>query len=117
MYEIFSELCKIKNVTSYKVAKDTGIAASTLSAWKTGKYVPKQKTLIVISNYFNVSINYLMTGKDEDAAEKFGEEISILIAKIKNDSALIKALNIYFELPSHKRQHVIDIIHMLSDKN
>lgn len=117
MYEIFKQLCEVRNVTSYKVAKDTGISSTTLSAWKKGLYTPKQKTLLIISNYFNVSLNYLMTGTDKDTEEQFGKETSALIAKIKNDTALTQALQIYFELPPNKKQHVIDIIHMLGDKD
>lgn len=64
MYSIFEKLCAENNVTPYKVGKATEIATSTLSDWKTGKSNPKQDKLQKIANYFNVSVEYLITGKE-----------------------------------------------------
>lgn len=66
MYEVFEKLLESRGITAYKVAKDTGITTATLTSWKQGKYVPKQEKLIKIANYFNVSIEYLTTGKEEE---------------------------------------------------
>lgn len=66
MYEIFDTLCKGSNVTPYKVGKETGIATSTFSDWKNGKSTPKQDKLKKIADYFGVSIEYLMTGKEPE---------------------------------------------------
>lgn len=43
MYEIFAKLMKAKGCTAYQVAKETGIAQSTLSDWKNGKACQKQR--------------------------------------------------------------------------
>ena len=40
-YEKFKELLDEKGLSTYKVAKDVGVAQATFSAWKNGKYVPK----------------------------------------------------------------------------
>lgn len=69
MYEIFEKLLKSRGITAYKVAKDTGITTATLTSWKQGKYIPKQEKLIKIANYFNVSIEYLTTGKEPEITE------------------------------------------------
>ena len=63
MYEIFEELLKLHGITAYKVAKETGISTSTMTEWKKGKYVPKADKLQKIADYFDVSLEYLMTGK------------------------------------------------------
>lgn len=57
-YERFDKLCKEKNVTAYRVAKETGIAQVTLSNWKKGKYSPKIGKLQKIADFFGVSVNY-----------------------------------------------------------
>ena len=70
MYEIFEQLLSKYGVTAYKVAKETGITTATLSNWKQGKYTPKQDKLQKIADYFGVSLEYLMTGKEDAVKEK-----------------------------------------------
>lgn len=65
MYEIFVKLLEKYGVTAYKVSKATGIAGSTFTDWKTGRSTPKQDKLQKIADYFGVSLDYLMTGKEE----------------------------------------------------
>ena len=64
MYEIFSKLLHTYGVTPYKVSKETGVSQSTLSDWKLGKVTPKSDTMKKLADYFGVSIDYLMTGKE-----------------------------------------------------
>ena len=73
MYEIFEQLLFKYGVTAYKVAKETGITTATLSNWKQGKYTPKQDKLQKIADYFGVSLEYLMTGKEDVVKEKAPE--------------------------------------------
>lgn len=60
MYEKFVELLQKHNTTAYKVAKNTGIAYSTFSDWKSGRSNPKNEKLQKIANYFGVSVSYLI---------------------------------------------------------
>ena len=61
---------KEHNVTAYKVSKETGIATSTLSDWKKGRSTPKQDKLQKIADYFNVTIDYLLTGNNPEKKER-----------------------------------------------
>ena len=65
MYEIFEQLLSKHHVTPYKVAKATGVTTTTLTNWKQGKYTPKQDKLQKIADYFGVTLDYLMTGREE----------------------------------------------------
>lgn len=65
MYEVFEQLLQKHGVTSYKVAKEAGVTQTALSNWKSGRSTPTTKTLQKIADYFGVTIDYLMTGKDE----------------------------------------------------
>ena len=65
MYEVFEQLLQNHGVTSYKVAKEAGVTQTALSNWKSGRSTPTTKTLQKIADYFGVTIDYLMTGKDE----------------------------------------------------
>ena len=73
MYEIFVKLLEKYGLTAYKVSKATGIAGSTFSDWKTGRSNPKQDKLQKIADYFGVSLEYLMTGKEDVVKEKAPE--------------------------------------------
>lgn len=60
MYEKFAELLDKNNKTAYQVSKDTGIAQSVLSDWKTGRSKPKVDKLKLLADYFGVSIEYFL---------------------------------------------------------
>ena len=65
MYEKFVQLLQKSGITAYKVSKDTGISQSTLSDWKTGRATPKADKLLVLAHYFNVSIEFFLTNKED----------------------------------------------------
>lgn len=68
MYSIFEELLQKYGVSTYKVSKETGIAQSVFSSWKNGISTPKQDKMQKIADYFGVSVDYLISGKEN--AEK-----------------------------------------------
>ena len=59
-YKRFEVLLKSRNITAYRVSKDTGIGQSTFSDWKSGRSRPKLDKLAKIANYFNVSLEYFV---------------------------------------------------------
>lgn len=65
MYEKFIVLLVKHNKTAYRVSKDTGIAQSVLSDWKTGRSKPKADKLKILADYFSVSIEYFLEGDEE----------------------------------------------------
>ena len=78
-YENFEKLCKAKNIKPATVSKETGISTATLSNWKKDNYTPKQDKLSIIADYFNVSVDYLMTGKEPEISDDMVlEEIELL---------------------------------------
>lgn len=66
MYEVFEQLLQKYGISSYKVSKETGVTQTSLSNWKSGRNTPSTKTLQKIADYFGVTVDYLMTGKDEE---------------------------------------------------
>ena len=63
-YNIFENLLKMNKTTVYRVSKDTGIAASTFSDWKSGRSAPKLDKIKLIANYFDVPLEYMLTGEN-----------------------------------------------------
>ena len=66
MYKYLEELCEIRNVSIYKVCRDTGVASATISNWKNGKYTPKRDKLQKLADYFGVDVNLFINGKQND---------------------------------------------------
>lgn len=69
MYEIFEELLAKRGITTYRVAKDTGITTATFTSWKQGKYTPKLEKLQKVADYFGVSIDYLLGSPEEKSVQ------------------------------------------------
>lgn len=65
MYEIYCKLRDERKVKDADVVKATGITKSTFSDWKNGRSKPKLEKLQKIADYFDVTVDYLMTGKEE----------------------------------------------------
>ena len=58
------EIRKKKNYNQLKVALDLSISREALSHYENGKRNTSLEMLVTFSNYFNVSIDYLITGKE-----------------------------------------------------
>ncbi len=76
MYEVFEQLLQKHGITSYKVAKETGVTQTALSNWKSGRSTPTTKTLQKIADYFGVTIDYLMNGIEESEKQEFNAVFS-----------------------------------------
>ena len=53
-----------KGYTQLKVAMDLNISREALSYYENGRRSPDLQMLILMSEYFDVSIDYLITGKE-----------------------------------------------------
>ena len=58
------EVRKQRKLNQQKVAMDLNISREALSYYENGKREPSLQLLVQMSNYFNVSINYLITGEE-----------------------------------------------------
>ena len=113
MYSVFEMLCEKNGVTPYKVGKETKIATSTLSDWKNGKSTPKQDKLKLIADYFDVSVDYLMTGKET----RFTIEQAQIDVQLARQQKRIKEYMLKFaNLSDDKRNQIMSLIDMLEDK-
>ena len=58
------EIRKSRKLNQLKVALDLNISREALSHYENGKREPSLDMLLKMSEYFNVSINYLITGEE-----------------------------------------------------
>lgn len=91
-YQIFNRLLSERETTVYRVAKETGIPASTFTDWKNGRSVPKADKMIKIANFFGVSLDALLGAEGAEptgtAFERGGKLIPI-IGEIRAGSPII----------------------------
>lgn len=63
LHKNIDNLCKSRNISGYRLCKDIGIQPSILTDLKKGrKESLSSETLAKIASYFNVSIDFLLTG-------------------------------------------------------
>ena len=71
MYDIFEQLLQKFGISSYKFCKDTGVPQSTISTWKKKKHLVSPELGKIIADYFDVSLEYLMKGKEKEGGETY----------------------------------------------
>ena len=77
MYEIYQKLRDERGLKDSDVAREASVSKSTFSDWKVGRSKPGIKKLQKIADFFGVTVDYLMTGKEEDKKEKGNSVIDI----------------------------------------
>lgn len=65
MYEIYCKLRDDRGLKDADVVRETKITKSTFSDWKSGRSKPKNDKLQKIADFFDVSLDYLLTGKND----------------------------------------------------
>ncbi len=58
-------LRKKSGLSQEQLAEQLGVSRQAISKWESGQSVPESDKLIVISNYFKVSLDYLLKEDDE----------------------------------------------------
>lgn len=64
MYEIYQRLLDEKGLKNSDVSRGANVSNMTLSDWKRGKTTPKTDTMQKIADFLGVSVDYIMTGKE-----------------------------------------------------
>lgn len=85
--EILKEKRKELNLTQQHVADHLNVTRQTVSSWEVGKSFPDVPTLIRISNFYQLSLDYMLKGdvnlmekikKDANELEKYQKTTEIL---------------------------------------
>lgn len=65
-YSVSIIVDRIKAITSTKELEKIGISQQVISNWKSRNTFPKSDDLYKISQFLNVSMEYLLTGEDKE---------------------------------------------------
>ena len=66
-YKIFTNLCNESGLSPTETLKKMHLSTSKLTAWKNGS-IPNGTILLLISEFFDVSVDYLLTGKEKSSS-------------------------------------------------
>ncbi|MCQ2354483.1 MAG: LexA family transcriptional regulator [Clostridia bacterium] len=90
-YSVLERLMAAKGITAYRLAKDTGIAFSSLSDWKKGRSSPKADKLALIADYFEVPVDFLLDQQRQNRSggKLLSESLVPLIGEIRAGSPII----------------------------
>jgi transcriptional regulator with XRE-family HTH domain len=100
--ERLSILIKNQGITAKSLAVKLNIGATAISDWKRGKSSPSPQVLIGISQIFNVSIDYLLTGIEVEKNSRFEESDYTL-----EDQHIIK---LYHDCPDDVKKEILEYI-------
>ena len=111
MYSIFEQLLQKYGVSTYKVSKDTRIAQSVFSAKKNGISTPKQDKIQKIADYFGVSVEFLMTGKEKEGGDKYyiNDETASIAQEIFDN----KELRLLFDVAKDAQPDDLQTVHQM----
>lgn len=120
MYEIFEHLLQELGISVYKVSKDTGIAQSTLSSWKSKNNKIGSDNAEILARYFGVSIDYLM-GREKDGGEEkkyyLDDETIDRLQSLKVNNKLRILFDASRKLQPGDIDYVLDLVNRLSEKD
>ena len=74
MYEYYEMLLERTGLTTADVCKATGIGQNVISNWKKRRHILNADYLKRIADFFNVTVDFLLTGKDEEKESLSGQK-------------------------------------------
>ncbi len=108
-FSIFSQRLSSLIFSSYKnlnvIAEEMGITRQSLAQYRDGNNIPDALTLTKIADYFNVSIDYIITGE---------EKHPIPVPKMTDE--YYKLISIYSSLSETDRNYIMSLAERLNQK-
>ncbi|HHW01912.1 MAG TPA: helix-turn-helix transcriptional regulator [Thermoanaerobacterales bacterium] len=86
------KLRKEKKLTQQELADATGVTRGNISSYESGRFCPSISSVIALAEFFNVSTDWLLTGKERS---KLSEEQK-------------KLLEVYTQLDENDKKQVYD---------
>ena len=87
-YQIFNQLVQDKGLFLYKISKETNIPKSIVYEWASGKREPVSEYIIILADYLDISIDYLLGRTEKQSNTYYSNNINNM-----NDSSVIQGSN------------------------
>ena len=87
---------KIKGISQEELANEIGVSRQAVSKWESGQSVPDIEKLLCLSDFYNVSLDYLVKGIPSNNAQRsYDLRIFSIIATAINILGLITSIIIW----------------------
>lgn len=103
----FVQLCNKNNTTPTAVVLEMGISRGSVTGWKKGS-VPNDGTLLRLAEYFNVTVEELISEQKETLPAE------ILAGRDELD---IEILNLYSQLSDEQKAQALTYLEFLKSQN
>lgn len=70
MQNRLKEIRKSKGITQIALQMQTGIEQSLISKFESGERIPPTETLLILADFYNVSIDYILCRTDKPEINK-----------------------------------------------
>lgn len=110
------DLCVKNNISQSRLERDLNISKGSVTKWKTQE--PRHSTLEKVADYFNVSVEYLMTGEEKEGGEKYylNDETAKIAQKIFENKELRLLFDAAEDAPAEDLQTVHSMLLALKRK-
>ncbi len=103
-YEIFTNLCNQKGLSPTATLQKLNVSTSKLTAWKNGS-LPSASALILISEFFGVTVDYLLKGN-----EITSPELKVKVEQPMGETAK-ELLEVFESLPMRERVKLLNVVY------
>lgn len=80
--DVFHRLCEENDKKANRVMADCGFSNATYSGWKNRGTIPNGTFLVILADYFNVSVDYLLERTDVREMAGSSSELERLNAQL-----------------------------------
>lgn len=110
MYEHYEKARDKKGLKNADVAKATGIPKQLFSDWKKRNSTPKAETLLKIADFLDVSVEYLVSGREPEPNNYYLDpEVAQMAQEIHDNEDLRLLFDTTRNVTKEDLQIVIDI--------
>lgn len=104
-----------KHLKQSDLAKYIGIASSSVTDWKKKGSIPSADKIVKISEFLNVSIDYLLGVSNEPNLKQLVSNDNIEISQLNVDETTSQLISLFKELSFKDKVEVMNLVIKLSD--
>ena len=109
------EIRKRCGLTQKELAEGIGSSESAISQYENGKRQPDYETLLKISDYFGVSVDYLLGGEEINHSHE-DPELDAILEQLKNRSEMRMLFNLATNASKEDVLQAVRIIEAIRQK-
>lgn len=104
------EIRESKGISQKDFAAIIGVPANTYNQWENGKRQPDPEIMIMIADYYDITLDYLM-GRESPAKENPSEQIEGI------DETNIEILNVWSSLSLEQKEKALSYLRYLKQED